>query len=156
MPPSEIPPPTGGPKPHEAPPAYEPPPKAPTDSPPPYAPDAPPATGLLPKGTSGVFAADPELVSKGATHISLISGMLAATTEQAQLVYIEPEGHGPIASALREKFVPAKKDSDDFVHSLHTLVKGESEKTAALARLLPRVNDATVDAASSMRRPQPG
>jgi hypothetical protein len=103
-----------------------------------------------------VFAADPELVAKGATHISHISGMLAATTAQAQLVSFEPEGNGPIANALREKFVPAKKDSDDFLTGLHTLVKGESEKTAALSRLLPRVNDATVDAANGMRRQQPG
>lgn len=133
---------------HDEPPAYKP----PAESPPPYSAEPPPSTGVLPKGAGGVFAADPVLVSKGAHHISLISGMIAATTEESQLVVIEPEGSGPIAKAIREKFAPAKKDSDDFLQGLHVLVKGESEKTAALARLLPRINDSANDAAGDFRR----
>jgi len=127
----------------DKPPAYSPPP----ESPPPHSADPPPSTGALPNGTGGVFGADPELVSKGAAHIALISGMVGDAQKQSQLVVVEPQGNGPIATALREKFVPAKQDSDTFLGGLSNLVGGESQKTAALARLLPRVSEATTDAA---------
>ncbi len=141
----------GDPPANDKPPAYQP----PSETPPPYSADPPPST-VLPKGVSPVFAANPELVFKGAAHIAVISEMIADAQKQSQLVFVEPDGNGPIASALRDKYIPAKQDSDTFLGGLSDLVNAEGQKTAALAHLLPRVNEATTDAARGSSRPRRG
>ena len=60
--------------------------------------------------------------------------MFAGVSKDAESVQIKPEGSGPIATAIRVEFDPAKADSDQFIHGLGTSAGAQSVRADSLAR----------------------
>ena len=111
-----------------------------------------PAAARGSAGAGAAFAADPEQVSKGARHLELISELVADIARKAQSVRIHPEGDGPIATAIRTNFTPAKISSDEFLLGLRKLLNFHSAQTTNLSRVLTTVDLSATEAARSVGR----
>jgi hypothetical protein len=133
---------------HEPSPAEKP---APTGKPSSASPE-PAATGW--SGSGGrLFAANPEQLDKGAKRIGGISDALDDATKLTKNIKVEAVGHGPIAKAISEQYVPAKTGLDDLLTNLMVLSAGLSDSTSALAKTMRNVNDGTVEQAQGMGSP---
>ncbi len=99
-----------------------------------------------------MFAADPEQVSKGARHLELIAELTADLLSDVQSVRIHPEGNGPIATAIRRNYNPAKISSDEFLRGLGNLLDFHSGQTANLSRLLTTVDVSATGTARNVGR----
>ena len=100
-----------------------------------------------------MFAADPEQLSKGAKRIEGISDMLSDATKLTKDVRPEAEGNGPIATAIRDQFDPAKLGLDDLLTNLKVLSEGQSGSTTALAKTMRNVSELTTEQAGGMQSP---
>jgi hypothetical protein len=103
-----------------------------------------------------VYAADPELLAKGAERVGGIVDDLDDTTKLTETIHIDAVGHGPIAKAVHEQFTPAKEGLDKLVKNLTVALEGHREKTLALADSVRKTNEYTIDEAKGMRRPRGG
>ena len=82
----------------------------------------------------------------------LISELVADIARKAQSVRIHPEGDGPIATAIRTNFTPAKISSDEFLLGLRKLLNFHSAQTTNLSRVLTTVDLSATEAARSVGR----
>ncbi len=103
-----------------------------------------------------MFAADPELLAKGAERVGGIVDDLDDTTKLTETIHIDAVGHGPIAKAVHEQFAPAKEGLDKLLKNLKVALENHRGKTLAMADLVRKTNELTIDEAQGMRRPRRG
>jgi hypothetical protein len=103
-----------------------------------------------------VFAADPELLAKGAKRVGGIVDNLDDAKKLTATVHIDAVGNGPIGKAVHEQFVPAKAGLDELLKKLTVALEGHRDKTLALADTVRKTNEVTVDEARGMGRPRGG
>jgi len=101
-------------------------------------------------GNGRTFAADPEALRKGAKHLDLIHDIAADIAAHLPPPTIYAEGHGPIATAIHNKYEPTATSSKEFIADLTKLLVFNGDQVTALLHVVTDVDTSTRDTAHGL------